>query len=156
MFKKAGAKIMGAAALIVATIGFAPEAKAYDQSYCREYNRTVHIGGQIQNAYGTACLQPDGDWVIVGEGLGADVPQNATNVTYIIKDNNRRIVPNRVIFYDRPYYRTRNVQPSFVWYHNGNYKNKHFVRRDKPHKHINHRPHHNDRHAHPGRGHGRD
>lgn len=32
---------------------------------CREYVQTVHIGGQRQQAYGTACRQPDGHWVIV-------------------------------------------------------------------------------------------
>ncbi|MBX3446611.1 MAG: glycine zipper 2TM domain-containing protein [Parvibaculaceae bacterium] len=33
--------------------------------YCREYSQTVYIGGQPQNAYGTACRQPDGSWQIV-------------------------------------------------------------------------------------------
>lgn len=30
--------------------------------YCREYQTTVTIGGQTQQAYGTACRQPDGSW----------------------------------------------------------------------------------------------
>lgn len=33
--------------------------------YCREYLQTVVIGGQQQQAYGTACRQPDGSWKIV-------------------------------------------------------------------------------------------
>ncbi|WP_429886134.1 RT0821/Lpp0805 family surface protein [Geoalkalibacter halelectricus] len=33
--------------------------------YCREYMQTVNIGGQAQQAYGTACRQPDGSWMIV-------------------------------------------------------------------------------------------
>jgi surface antigen len=33
--------------------------------YCREYQQTVSIGGQEQQAYGTACRQPDGSWKIV-------------------------------------------------------------------------------------------
>jgi len=33
--------------------------------YCREYTQTVNIGGEVQKAYGTACRQPDGQWVIV-------------------------------------------------------------------------------------------
>jgi len=33
--------------------------------YCREYYQTVVIGGQRQQAYGTACRQPDGSWKIV-------------------------------------------------------------------------------------------
>ncbi len=33
--------------------------------YCREYQQTVVIGGQEQQAYGHACRQPDGSWKIV-------------------------------------------------------------------------------------------
>jgi len=33
--------------------------------YCREYTQTVFIGGQARQAYGTACRQPDGSWMIV-------------------------------------------------------------------------------------------
>ena len=35
--------------------------------YCREFQQEVTIGGQIQDAYGTACRQPDGSWEIVTE-----------------------------------------------------------------------------------------
>ncbi len=34
--------------------------------YCREYQTTVTVGGQTQDAFGTACQQPDGSWKIVG------------------------------------------------------------------------------------------
>ncbi len=33
--------------------------------YCREYQTTVTVGGQTQDAFGTACQQPDGSWKIV-------------------------------------------------------------------------------------------
>lgn len=33
-----------------------------DGRYCREYQTTVQIGGRAQEAYGTACRQPDGSW----------------------------------------------------------------------------------------------
>lgn len=33
--------------------------------YCREYRQTVWVGGQEQQAYGTACRQPDGSWEII-------------------------------------------------------------------------------------------
>lgn len=33
--------------------------------YCREYQTTATIGGKLQQAYGTACRQPDGSWQIV-------------------------------------------------------------------------------------------
>ena len=32
--------------------------------YCREYQQTVTIGGEVETAYGTACRQPDGTWKI--------------------------------------------------------------------------------------------
>ncbi len=41
---------------------------AYQDSsgrYCREYRQSVTIGGDRQEAYGTACRQPDGTWQIV-------------------------------------------------------------------------------------------
>ncbi len=33
--------------------------------YCREYTATTVIGGNQQQSYGTACMQPDGSWQIV-------------------------------------------------------------------------------------------
>ncbi len=33
-------------------------------NYCREFNQTVIVNGQQQDAYGTACRQPDGSWMI--------------------------------------------------------------------------------------------
>lgn len=32
--------------------------------YCREFQQTIVVGGRSQNAYGTACRQPDGSWQI--------------------------------------------------------------------------------------------
>ncbi len=39
---------------------------ARNGQYCREFIQTVTVGGQIQEAYGIACRQPDGDWKIIG------------------------------------------------------------------------------------------
>ena len=36
-----------------------------EQQYCREYQTTVTIGGKTEEAYGTACRQPDGSWKVV-------------------------------------------------------------------------------------------
>lgn len=33
--------------------------------YCREYQTVVTIGGRAEEAYGTACRQPDGAWKTV-------------------------------------------------------------------------------------------
>lgn len=35
--------------------------------YCREFSQTVKVGGKTENAYGTACRQPDGAWQIVSQ-----------------------------------------------------------------------------------------
>jgi surface antigen len=34
--------------------------------YCREFQQTVTIGGDTQQAFGRACRQPGGSWQIVG------------------------------------------------------------------------------------------
>ncbi|MFT5539268.1 MAG: surface antigen [Alphaproteobacteria bacterium] len=39
--------------------------KQADGNYCREYQQTVTVGGKTQDAYGTACRQPDGSWKVV-------------------------------------------------------------------------------------------
>ena len=36
-----------------------------DGTYCREFSQTVTVGGRTEDAYGTACRQPDGSWKIV-------------------------------------------------------------------------------------------
>ncbi len=33
--------------------------------YCREFQQTITVGGRTEDAYGTACRQPDGSWKIV-------------------------------------------------------------------------------------------
>lgn len=33
-------------------------------TYCRQYEQTIVVGGERQQAYGTACRQPDGTWKI--------------------------------------------------------------------------------------------
>ena len=34
--------------------------------HCREYQQTITVGGKTEQAYGTACRQPDGTWKIAG------------------------------------------------------------------------------------------
>jgi surface antigen len=38
---------------------------ANNGAYCREFQQTITVGGQKQQAYGKACQQPDGSWKIV-------------------------------------------------------------------------------------------
>ncbi len=41
------------------------EGHTADGGYCREFQQTVTIGGKQEQAYGTACRQPDGAWKVV-------------------------------------------------------------------------------------------
>lgn len=125
------------------------DANAYSNNYCREYTRTVYIGSQMQEAYGTACLQSDGSWMIVGEGLGNDIPNNVNSVNYVIRDNNRYITPPRVVYYSSPRVVYRN-QPAFIWSHNGHYKGNRYV----SYKKDKHWDRHDRRDHDRGRGHG--
>lgn len=38
--------------------------RAHNQ-YCREYQTTVTVGGEVKKAYGRACRQPDGSWKVI-------------------------------------------------------------------------------------------
>ncbi|MBY0510680.1 MAG: hypothetical protein K2P94_11085 [Rhodospirillaceae bacterium] len=38
-----------------------------DGRQCREFQQQVTIGGNDEDAYGTACLQPDGSWQVVND-----------------------------------------------------------------------------------------
>lgn len=44
-----------------------PTRDGYDGNgaYCREFNQKITVGGRTQDAFGTACQQPDGSWKIV-------------------------------------------------------------------------------------------
>lgn len=39
---------------------------SYTGGYCREYQQSIIVNGRSQQAYGTACEQPDGSWKIQG------------------------------------------------------------------------------------------
>ena len=43
----------------------APAYQQSDGTYCREFTQTVTIGTRTEEAYGTACRQPDGSWQII-------------------------------------------------------------------------------------------
>jgi hypothetical protein len=39
-----------------------PQPVMAENNYCREFTRTIFVGGCPQQGYGNACLQPDGSW----------------------------------------------------------------------------------------------
>lgn len=137
--------LAGAAAAFTALLSFTPKAQAQSYGdYCREYTRTVTIGNRREEAYGTACLQPDGQWRIVNEG-------SMRPVSY---DN--FVTQNRTVYVDRPtqiVYRDRT--PTRVYFFGSprrHDRHVHYNRYDRhDHKHHNHgrgRGHGHDRHNH--------
>ena len=46
-------------------VPYAPKTMPNGQ-YCREFQQSLVVDGKTQQAYGTACRQPDGTWKIVG------------------------------------------------------------------------------------------
>jgi surface antigen len=36
------------------------DGKSTSRRYCREFQQTITVGGKAEQAYGTACQQPDG------------------------------------------------------------------------------------------------
>ncbi len=73
--------ILGLAALSSAVMAKDAAAASYSGAYCREFTKTVTIGRKQTEAWGTACMQPDGSWQIVDTNSEAvyDNPQ-----TYIV------------------------------------------------------------------------
>lgn len=146
--KKIFLSLAGAAAAFTALVSFAPEAKAQGYGdYCREYTRTVYIGNRREEAYGTACLQPDGQWQIVNEG-------DLRPVSYdnYIRDNRTVVVnrPTQVVYRDRT--------PTRVFFFGTPQRHKHYYKYDRHHHdhRWNGRGRGHDRHDHGHRGRGRD
>lgn len=42
-----------------------PAVQTDSGQYCREYQQSINVGGKTEQAYGKACRQPDGSWMIV-------------------------------------------------------------------------------------------
>lgn len=53
----------GAAGTVTAT----REGTSSTNRYCREFQKTVTIGNRTEQAYGTACMQPDGAWEVISD-----------------------------------------------------------------------------------------
>ncbi|MCC6597596.1 MAG: hypothetical protein IT559_02255 [Alphaproteobacteria bacterium] len=89
--------------LLIAGIGLCPffiaaNAQA-DYGPCREYSKTISIGGRVQIGYGQACRQPDGAWEIISIS-GAEAARPATRE--YIRDDLYALDGGRVVIIDRP------------------------------------------------------
>lgn len=135
-----------------------------DERYCREYTKSVRIGGALRSAYGTACMQPDGSWEMVSLGghndLYDDLARNANG------GNGRLVrVEHRAPdywypgYYERPFYRQVYRQPanvfSFYWGDNDRNDRRDWRRHDRRDDRHDDRGRHNGHRKH-GRGNGHD
>ncbi len=113
-------KILLRTVLILGTIsGFSSNAVANDD-YCREYTKTINIGGHEENAYGTACLRPDGSWEIMSLEGTNEARNKVRNIIYDdierhvnYKDREHIIVResyHSAPLYYKPYNRFQSVQ----------------------------------------------
>jgi hypothetical protein len=54
----------GASGSVMAT----REGTSSNGRYCREFQQDVTVGGRAEEAYGTACRNPDGSWEVISSG----------------------------------------------------------------------------------------
>lgn len=69
--------------------------------YCREFVTTIIVGGVEEPAYGTACRQPDGAWVIVPTDLA---PEQQVHVERVVERQYVYPYAYRYWYADYPYY----------------------------------------------------
>ncbi len=94
--------LLVASAIIYSSIPAAAESR-----YCREYTKTITVGGKPQEqGYGTACMQPDGSWEIVSTNEAAPEPEYVETYTPM------PVRTVEYIEYPRPVYIAR-PQPAF-------------------------------------------
>lgn len=150
--------------------------------YCREFTQNIAVGGKIQEAYGTACMQPDGSWERVSEMQieGANVQEAAyypvgqrMEPQVIVQQPPIYVAPPPIYVTPRPVYRHDSLYfgsngvsfrtgygtaPYYLHgrYYNPHYWDRHWDHHRKYNRHDwdrGHRRHDNDHH---GRGHDRD
>lgn len=105
-------------------------AQAQNKPYCREYTKTIWVGGVRQEGYGTACYQPDGSWEIVD--LEGNAHTKEIMRQHIRNDIGRR--NDRVIIIDRrsprhhhPYY----SEPGYFVYYDDHPWQSHHRRKNR-------------------------
>ncbi|MFO1188617.1 MAG: hypothetical protein U1E97_03270 [Alphaproteobacteria bacterium] len=97
---------------------------------CREFQQTVMIGGQAQQAYGTACRQADGSWKLA--------PQRATSnvVTTTAYEPPPTVViqpPPRVVYVYPPIYPVPVYYPTYYGHPRPVFYSRVFIGSGRPH-----------------------
>jgi hypothetical protein len=151
---------------------FAQPAEAGD--YCREYQKTIRVGGQYQSGYGTACMQPDGSWMIVSTRGSVDPFDDLRRQNVILVSDERPVYYTYgptfrpVTYYPRPHHyhnqyygRNNGLSLSFFFRDDDNDRRRWDNRRwDRDHwdrrGHHGHKGHGKGHHKGHGHGHDRD
>lgn len=85
-------------------LAFASMPALADEPYCREYTKRVIIGSKVERGYGTACLQPDGDWEIVSQDRVLPSPTYRGREEYVIENRRVTVRPGTSTVIVRPGY----------------------------------------------------
>jgi hypothetical protein len=107
-------KKLALAGAFLAPLAFVQPAEAGD--YCREYQKSIRVGGHIESGYGTACLQPDGSWMIVSTRGTVDPFDELRNRDVILVSDQRPVYYNY-----GPTYRPVTYYPRKHHYYNNRY-----------------------------------
>lgn len=130
------------------------EAEARD-NYCREYTKSIRVGGKTVQGYGTACRQPDGAWEITKvEGHNRAREKVKAHIYDDLKHRHgsRVVIHETRHHYDRPSYkRARHFHGHYPYghykkHHYKKHAHKHFYKHAKPTYRYSrsHHSHHND------------
>ncbi len=93
--------------------------------YCREYLATIVIDGQEERAYGTACRNANGIWLIqTGEAAGGYGQTGTTDYVYVYREPDSGYYP--WVYYAPAYY-PYPIYFSYVFVrHSGHFHHAHF------------------------------
>ncbi|MBP7721313.1 MAG: hypothetical protein KA155_02145 [Alphaproteobacteria bacterium] len=137
-------KKLALAGIFLAPLAFVQPAEAGE--YCREYQKSIRVGGHIESGYGTACMQPDGSWMIVSTGGTVDPFDELRRQDVLLISDQRPIYYNYgpsyrpVTYYPRKHHHYNNgyyygrpnsgLSLSFIFDDDNNRRHHHWDRRD--------------------------
>ncbi len=135
-------------------------ATAEAREYCREYTKTVSIGGRTEKAYGTACQQSNGSWEIKdvkGSNYGRDQVRDVIYDDLKTRYGHGRY--NDVVITERyhspkpryKYNRASYYAPYILNFGFGDRYDRHHKSHYKYHKHKDYKRHKNNHYSHIGK-----
>ena len=133
-------------ATLVAIPMLAPTKAQAAGEYCREYTKTISVGGRAAQGYGTACRQPDGAWEIVSLTGDDRARSQVREVIYDDLQHRYGRSRDRVVVVERSYY--PRYQSAFRWpifFNFNSHDHKHYKRsyykKSYHHDHGKHKGH---------------